>query len=447
MSSVLVIDDEAGMRRTLEMVLEKAGFEVVSCGTVEEIQRLFGHNLPDVVITDLRMEPVSGLDVLRTVKQRSPGTEVILMTAFGTIDTAVEAMRLGAFDYITKPFHSAELIAKVRKALEKKTLVTEVQDLRREVQSSYGIDSTIAESPAMHAVLAQIRQIAPTPLTVLITGETGTGKGLIARLIHHNGPDAKARFISVNVSAIPEPLLESELFGHEKGAFTGAIHSRKGLFEEAHCATLFLDEIGSFPANLQSKLLGVLQDRELRRVGSNRVIPIDVRIIAATNSNLEQAVARGQFRQDLYYRLNVARIHLPPLRERREDIEPCARHFIAELSRRRGRHYELSEDTVGMLLDHDYPGNVRELQNAIEWAAAMCPEGLIKPPHLPESIRSGPRHAAEAPGPVGTLDQHEKEMIANSIVQHHGNLTEVARALGIGRTTLWRKMREYGIRK
>ena len=447
MSSVLVIDDEAGMRRTLQIMLEKEGFEVVSCGTAGEIQHALGRTPPNVVITDLRMEPLSGLDVLRTVKQRSPGTEVILMTAFGTINTAVEAMRLGAFDYITKPFGGPELLAKVRKALEKNALVAEVQDLRREVQSSYGIDATIAESPAMRAVLAQIRQIAPTPLTVLITGETGTGKGLIARLIHHTGPNPKARFISVNAAAVPEPLLESEMFGHEKGAFTGAIRSRKGLFEEAHGGTLFLDEIGGIPANLQSKLLGVLQDRELRRVGGNRVIPVDVRIIAATNSDLEKGVARGQIRQDLYYRLNVARIHLPPLRERREDIVPCARYFVAELSRRRGRHYELSAPAVSMLLDHDFPGNVRELQNAIEWAATMCAEGLIEPAHLPEAIRERPPRVSDAASPVRTLDQHEKELIARSVVQHNGNLTEVAKALSIGRTTLWRKMREYGIRR
>jgi len=271
-----------------------------------------------VVVTDLRMEPLSGIDVLRRVKEQLPRTEVILMTAYATVDSAVMAMKLGAFDYITKPFKSPEIVLKIRRALEKQTLIAEVQHLRREVGSRSG--GLVGESPGMKAVLAQIAQIAPTALTVLITGETGTGKSLIARAIHQNSTRSAGPFLSINCAALPEALLESELFGYEKGAFTGAAHARKGLFEEAHQGTLFLDEIGAMSAHLQAKLLGVLQDREVRKLGQNRVLPVDVRVVAATNADLDQAVARGELRQDLFYRLNVARIHLPNLRDRREDI-------------------------------------------------------------------------------------------------------------------------------
>lgn len=449
MSSILIVDDQPGMRRTLEILLRKEGFEAVSVESGEHIVELLREFKPEVVITDLKMEPLSGIDVLREVKKHAPETIVMIMTAYGTIDSAVEAMRLGAFDYITKPFKNNEIVLKVKKALERNALVSEVQRLRRDVDPIFGAHPLVAESPAMKAILEQVKKIATTPLTVLITGETGTGKTQIAKAIHYNSPRARGQFVSINVAAVPEPLLESELFGHEKGAFTGAIHSRKGLFEEAHQGTLFLDEIGTLSANLQSKLLGVLQEREIRRVGANRAIPIDVRIIAATNSDLKEAVVRGEFRRDLFYRLNVARIRMPPLRERREDIVPLVRWFLSVLSQRMGKNYHITSEALDLLLKYDYPGNIRELQNALEWATAVASGPALEPENLPESIRLG----RPAPDPSAgiheprTLDEHEKQLIIATIARCRGNLAEVAKVLNIGRTTLWRKMRDYGIEK
>lgn len=449
MSSILIVDNQPGMRRTLEILLRKAGFEAIAVESGEEVVKLLPDLKPEIVITDLKMEPLSGIDVLRQIKEQAPETAVIIMTAYGTIESAVEAMRLGAFDYITKPFKSNEIILKVQKALEKTALVSEVERLRRQADPLHGVHPLIAESPAMKAVLERVKKIAMTPLTVLITGETGTGKTQIARAIHYSSPAAKGRFVPINVAAVPEPLLESELFGHEKGAFTGAIRSRRGLFEEAHQGTLFLDEIGTLSANLQSKLLGVLQDREIRRVGANRPIAVDVRVIAATNTDLEAAVARGEFRRDLFYRLNVARIHMPPLRERRQDIAPFVRYFLSSLSQRMGKNYEMTPQALDLLLKYDYPGNVRELQNALEWAVAVAPSPMLRPEDLPEPIRASQQNetASSRPQAPCTLDEHEKQLIIDTIARCQGNLAEAARILNIGRTTLWRKMREYGIGK
>jgi DNA-binding NtrC family response regulator len=446
MSSVLIIDDEPGMRRTLEMVLQKAGFRVTSSADGNAVEELLARLRPDVLITDLKMEPVSGLEVLRRARTCAPATSVMVITAFGTVDSAVEAMKLGAYDYITKPFNNNEFVFKVRKAVESRSGAASARPQRVLIQKSPALP-VLGTSTAMRAVQARIEQIAPTSLTVLLTGETGTGKTLVARALHAASRNIEAPFIALNATAVPEPLLESELFGHEKGAFTGAAQSRRGLFEEAHRGTLFLDEIGSLPANVQSKLLGVLQDHELRRIGSNQVIAVDVRVIAATNSPIEQAVARGEFRSDLFYRLNVARIHLPPLRERREDIPELVAAYLARHSRQRAARHTLSTEGLGLLMKHDFPGNVRELENALEWASTIARGEVIGVEHLPESIRAAAESRAGQAPPVGTLDAQEKELILRSIERFGGNLTEAAKALGIGRTTLWRKMRDYGIRK
>ena len=446
MNTVLVVEDQAGMRRSLELLLQKEGFEVTSLSGGEGVGEVLSALKPDVVITDLKMEPLSGIDVLREVRQRSPGTEVIMMTAFGTIASVVEAMKLGAFDYITKPFENSEILLKVRLALRARFAEADAGMGR---DSDCSPTSIIAETPAMKAVLARVRQIAPSTLTVLITGETGTGKGLIARMIHDLSPYRDGKFIAVNCSAVPEPLLESEWFGHEKGAFTGATHERRGLFEEADHGTIFLDEIGTLSANPQSKLLTVLQDHELRRVGSNRMVPVDARIIAATNSNLEGAVSCGEFRRDLFYRLNVARIHVPSLREHREDIPYLVSHFLRGARGATHRQYEMSPEAMALLTAYDYPGNIRELRNGLDWAVAIAQSNLITPHDLPEAIRFSipyrPRPAAS--DTAWTLDEHEKDLIVQGLKRCQGNLAEVAKLLGIGRTTLWRKMREYGIRK
>jgi DNA-binding NtrC family response regulator len=449
MNTILIVDDQEGMRRSLEIVLQKEGYRVISAGDGDKALALLPEARPDVVITDLRMEPLSGIDVLHRIKELSPETEVIVMTAFGTIDSAVAAMKLGAFDYLTKPFKHEEIVLKVKRALEKRALLTEVRYLRGEVGSLYGVHSLVAESPAMKDIVAHVMQIASTMLTVLITGETGSGKSLLAKVIHYNSPRARGPFVAVNCASLPEPLLESELFGHEKGAFTGALQARKGLIEEAHQGTFFLDEIGTLSESLQSKLLGVFQDREVRRVGSNRLIPVDTRIIAATNRNLNLAVSRGEFRQDLFYRLNVTQIHLPPLRERREDIPVLVRHYLSQLSRREGKPYQLDDEAMHLLVHYDYSGNVRELENALERAAALASGCLITPKVLPESVRQGTAlrlvSSVEEAAPARTLEEHERDLILQQIARHRGNLTQVARALGIGRTTLWRKMREYGV--
>ncbi|HSD42033.1 MAG TPA: sigma-54 dependent transcriptional regulator [Burkholderiales bacterium] len=446
---VLIVDDQTGMRRALELVLHKEGFDARSSGSRENIGELLAEFRPDVVLTDLRMQPLSGLDVLREAGTRAPDASVIIMTAYGTIDSAVEAMRLGAYDYIVKPFKNPEVILRINKALERKALHGQVRDLRRDVDVLASATDLVAHGPAMRYVAEQVRTIAATPLTVLITGETGTGKNLIAKSIHSRAPQAQGRFVTVNMAAVPEPLLESELFGHERGAYTGAASSRKGLVEEARNGTLFLDEIGSLPANLQAKLLGVLQDREFRRIGSNQTIVADVRVIAATNSNLEEAVARGEFRQDLFYRLNVARIHVPPLREYPEDIPYLAEAYLERLARSRGHRYHLSDEALHALSAYPFPGNIRELQNALDWAAAIARSDVIGRDDLPDAMRRPPPSRAQPAATSAsraTLDQHEREIIMKSISAHGGNLTETARELGIGRTTLWRKIREYGIK-
>ncbi|MFA7097603.1 MAG: sigma-54 dependent transcriptional regulator [Gammaproteobacteria bacterium] len=448
MKKILIVEDQQGMRRSLELLFRKEGFAVRSAADGPQALAIAGEFPPDVVVSDLRLDGMSGIELLPEIKRLAPRCEVILMTAYGTIDSAVEAMRLGAFDYVTKPFKKLEIMLRVRRALEKCALVAEVGQLREEIDAQHRVPFPAA-SPAMRAVLERIRQIAHTRLTVLITGETGTGKSMLARHIHQHSPRAGARFVAVNCAALPEPLLESELFGHTKGAFTGATQGRKGLIEEAHGGTLFLDEIGTLPLGLQSKLLGVLQEREIRRVGANDVMPVDVRFIAATNADLEAAVARGEFREDLYYRLNVARLALPPLRDRREDIPVLAAHFLAQQHRAGARAERLDSRAQELLLAYAYPGNVRELQNAIEWAAAVARTDTVQPEDLPDEIRE-PRAGEfsavpqQAPRP---LDQYERELILESIARNRGNLTRAAKALGIGRTTLWRRMREYNIGK
>ncbi|AGA34390.1 Response regulator of zinc sigma-54-dependent two-component system [Thioalkalivibrio nitratireducens DSM 14787] len=450
---VLIVDDERGLRRTLEFLLSKEGFDVSLAQSGEEAVARFDEQPADLVLTDLRMEGMSGLDVVREIKRRVPETEVLVMTAYGSIDTAVEAMKLGATDYITKPARNDEILLKVRKALDGRSLRSEVAQLRTEVSGGIGLGALVAKSPAMREVLARIHKVAPTHLTILITGETGTGKSCIARAIHHHSQRSDGQFVSVNCAALPEPLLESELFGHAKGAFTGATQARRGLFEEAHNGTLFLDEIGTLPANMQAKLLGALQDREVRRVGSNTTQAVDVRVIAATNADLEEAVAREEFREDLFYRLNVARLQVPPLRERREDIPVLVRRILERLPAGDGCDgFTVDDEAMSALCNAEYPGNVRELENALEWAAAVCRGRRITVADIPETLQR-PARTASAPAAVheeaapadGSLARHERQIIEESIVRCRWNLTAAAKSLGIGRTTLWRKMRQYNI--
>lgn len=443
--AVLIIDDQAGIRRMLEILFQKEGFRVATAADGTGLKALLDSFRPNVIITDVRMEPISGIEVLRLVRNLRPATPVILMTAFGTIATAVEAMKLGAVDFITKPFKNEDLLLKVAHLSEDRTLGSPAQ--AKPARSS-AVESPVARSPAMKSVIDQARKVAGSNLTVLITGETGTGKSMIASDIHRHSQYAAGPFITVNAAALPEPLLESELFGHEKGAFTGASSSRAGLFEAAEGGTLFLDEIGTLPAVLQSKLLGVLQDRQVRRVGGNRIIAVNVRIVAATNLDLEQAVERGEFRQDLYYRLNVARIRMPALREHREDLPFILKTMLAEFAVGKAHPYAVSPEALGLLQSYPFPGNVRELRNVVEWAVTVAEGAILRAEDLPDVVR---RHtespATESGAASGSMADMERDQIVRTIQRLGGNLAEVARTLGIGRTTLWRKMREYGIRK
>ncbi|MDR2238927.1 MAG: sigma-54 dependent transcriptional regulator [Zoogloeaceae bacterium] len=444
--AVLIIDDQAVMRRTLEILFRKEGYRVTSSDNGTRIQVLLEEFRPDVIVTDVRMEPVSGIDVLRQVRILRPTLPVIFMTAFGTIAIAVEAMKLGAVDFLTKPFKNEDLLFKVECALE--SSASRPEDAPTSLEAMADERDMVASSPALRAVLEQVGRIAGSNLTVLVTGETGTGKSMLAHEIHRRSPRATGPFIPINGAALPEPLLESELFGYEKGAFTGATASRAGLFEVAEGGTIFLDEIGTLPANLQAKLLGVLQDRQIRRVGGHRIISVNTRFIAATNIDLEQSVRRGEFRQDLYYRLNVARIRMPPLREHREDIPYILREMLSELSVGRPFRYAVSPEALELINRYPFPGNVRELRNAIEWAVTVAKGSMIEAGDLPQVMRfdNAPMSLESAAG-GRSLAEMERNQIASAIEAQGGNLTEVARTLGIGRTTLWRKMREYGLKK
>jgi two-component system response regulator HydG len=443
MARILIVDDHKNMRVTLGLILRREGHDVAEAEDGEQAVTMLSEGV-DLVLTDLKMKPQDGIEVLRRVKQTSPATEVIVMTAFGTIDSAVEAMRLGAADYITKPFQETELLVRIAKALEKRQLVQSVNLLQSEFRERYNLQSIVGNSQSIRDVLARVLRAAPTDSTVLITGENGTGKELVAKAIHVNSKRSDKPFVPVNCAAISEQLLESELFGHVKGSFTGAAGTRKGLMEEADGGTFFFDEVAEMSPSLQAKLLRTIQEHEIRRVGDNRAIQVDVRIIAATNRHLEEEIDRGRFRRDLYYRLNVIPIALPPLRERRQDIPILATHFLQKFNRKMGRSLRLTESSLARLIDHDYPGNVRELENLIEQAVALAESDVIGPEHIFLRLPRAPGSMAPL-----TLDEvvaaAERRAIEDSLARHNGMLEAVTRELGLSPTTLWRKMKRHGL--
>jgi two-component system response regulator HydG len=394
MGKILVVDDQRNMRTTLAMMLRGAGYEVDEAASGEQGRESGATGAYDVVITDLRMGEYDGIDVLRSVKEAQPMTEVIVMTAYGTIENAVEAMRAGAFDYIQKPFTEQELIVKVSRALESRKLQGQVQLFAREFKEKYHLENIVGRSQAIRDVLTRVVKIAPTDATVLITGESGTGKELVARAVHVNSKRAQRPFVTVNCAAISETLLESELFGHARGAFTGAIAARKGLFEEADGGTFFFDEIAETTPAFQAKLLRAIQEGEIRHVGENKALKVDIRVVAATNVDLSTAVEERRFRQDLYYRLNVVRFRLPPLRERREDIPSLVEHFLEKHSRRMNTRARVGDGVMERLDAYDFPGNVRELENMVEQSVALCTGGVIR---VDDILPRGPK-AAEARG-------------------------------------------------
>jgi two-component system response regulator AtoC len=459
MRRVLVVDDEENLRHMLQTLLKREGYEPVGVSSVDSALRELG-NLPyDIIITDLRMPGRSGMDLVDEVRRRNLDATVVVMTAFGSKDVAIEAMKRGAYDYLSKPFEADELILLLRKAEERERLFRENQSLARQV-SSEGVEPEgafgdfVARSPQMLELFRTVRKIAEFKTTVLIDGESGTGKELVARAIHGSSPRARAAFIAVNCGAISMNLLESELFGHRKGAFTDASRDRKGLFEEASGGTLFLDEIGELPLNLQVKLLRALQEGEIRRVGDSQDIKVDVRVVAATARDLADEVKRGAFREDLYYRLNVFALHLPALRDRREDIPLLVEHFLHRMNARMGLAISgITAEALRILTSHDWPGNVRELENTIERAIVLAEGPAIDVDSLPERLRtaaSGPP-ASPATADDGDLSikrasrRSEESLIRRALERTKGNRTRAADLLEISHRALLYKIREYGI--
>ena len=432
------------MRTTLALMLRAAGYDVEDCGSGAEGCELAKSGAYDLVITDLRMGAVTGLDVLRAAREGPLPTEVMVMTAYGTIESAVEAMRLGAHDYLQKPFSEQELLMKVERALNSRRLKGQVQLLATEFKERYGFDNIVGRSSAIRAVLGRILRIAPTKATVLITGESGTGKELVAKAIHANSKRAEKPFVPINCAAINETLLESELFGHVRGAFTGAVAARKGLFEEADGGTFFFDEIAETSMAFQAKLLRLIESSDVRRVGENSSVQVDVRIVAATNQDLRLSVKEKRFRGDLYYRLNVARFRLPPLRERKEDIPMLAEFFVDKHNRRHGKSVSMAHQVAMQLVDRSFPGNVRELENLIEQAVAFADDGVIRLEDL-QSADSMPMTPPMARTLAEVVEAAEREAIETALHEARGNRERAAAALGVSATTLWRKITRLGI--
>jgi len=439
---ILIVDDQRNMRATLGILLRGAGYETDEAPDGETAIEKVGQETFDLVLTDLRMGRVDGMEVLRKVREASPVTEVIVMTAYGTVESAVAAMRLGAYDYLQKPFTEEELLVKVDKAFERKRLTNEVTLLSQEFRERYKFENLIGRSQAIRDVLSRIIRIAPTDATVLITGPSGTGKELVAKAIHANSRRSDRPFVPVNCAAIHEQLLESELFGHMRGAFTGAVATRRGLIEEADGGTFFFDEIAETSLSFQAKLLRTIQEGEIRRVGDNRSIKVDVRVIAATNQDLQRAIAEKRFRQDLFYRLNVARFHLPPLRERPEDIQPLVEHFLARAQARMQKPVRLGPGVMQFLLSYDYPGNVRELENLIEQGVALAAGGVVRLGDIEVKPEAVPAAGGQTLADV--VAAAERQAILSTIADTR-TLADAAKALGLSTTTLWRKMRRHGI--
>jgi two-component system response regulator PilR (NtrC family) len=449
---ILVVDDERSMQEFLEICFRREGYDVATAGDVDSGLALLEADDFDVAISDLQMPGRSGLELLRAVREISPETAVILITAFGTTETAIAAMKEGAYDYVTKPFKVDEIRLVVEKALEKKLLASENRRLRSELQSQLRQRELIGTSSAMHRIYELVNQVAETRTNVLLAGESGTGKELVARAIHARSDRRDRTFVAINCGAIPENLLESELFGHVKGAFTGAFQGKEGLFETADGGTLLLDEVGELPAALQVKLLRVLQERTIRRVGGTSDRRVDVRILAATNRRLEEEVAAGRFREDLYYRLNVIQIALPPLRERLEDVPLLVQHFVDKYSRELGKPIrEVREDALRRLLSHSYPGNVRELENLIERAVALSKDGVIGEEALPPQLLRPPEPVATERVSLAGVDlealvnEYERGLLLEALRRSRGVKKRAAQLLGISFRSFRYRLEKLGL--
>jgi two-component system response regulator PilR (NtrC family) len=450
MARILLVDDEPSILSVLTTLMKSEGHDPVPVRGGDKAKDVLLSEYFDLMISDIRMEPVDGMDLLKIAHRERPSMAVIMLTAYASVETAVEAMKAGAFDYVTKPFKVDELLITVQRSLEYTRVRNENEDLRKQLDTRYGFENIVAESPAMRKVCEMVRRVASSDTTVLIQGESGTGKELVAKAIHANSARKGRLFLPINCAALPEPLLESEMFGHVKGAFTGAAANKEGLFEAAHGGTIFLDEIGSMPASIQAKLLRVLQDRQVRKVGSNESVSVDVRVIAATNDRLEKLISEQKFREDLYYRLSVIPIEIAPLRERREDILPMINHFMRRELRDVHPLPHLNADAQLMVERYPWPGNVRELENAIRHALTFTSDGVITPEVLPAKMVASASQsvpsAGNAPDDVrgktlkGFLRQKEREFLSQVLASFGGDKEKTAKALKISLATLYRKL-------
>lgn len=453
---ILLIDNEAGLCRMMEQVLLDHGYLARAYTSPQKAVEEFRPSAWDLVITDIKMPGMSGLEVLQNIKDQARDMPVIMITAYATVDMSIQALRKGAYDMLTKPFEPEELIYRVKNALQQSHLLEENRELRKELQGKFHFDNIIGASDALKTILGKIEKVAVRDTSVLITGESGSGKEIIAQAIHYNSPRHEKKFVAINCGALPETLLESELFGFKKGAFTGAKESRHGLLEAADGGTLFLDEVGNLPMNVQKTLLRFLQEKEFLRLGDTTPTRVDVRVLSATNTDLKQAVKSGAFREDLFYRLNVVNIHLPSLRERRDDIPLLAAHFIHLQNQKFGTTVKgLEKDAMQMLSDFDWPGNIRQLRNVIEACMAMVGEDYICRETLEQfiEIENADEEAAKSFTNSGNLpfnaaiEQFEADLLRQLLKKHGGSIDAAAREAGMNLATMYRKIKRYGIRK
>jgi two-component system, NtrC family, response regulator AtoC len=452
--TILVADDDASIRSLLKQLLSDEGYNVVEATTGSEVVEKVKDVNPDLVIMDVRMPELDGIEALSKLKVSSPKTSVLIMTAFGSSNNAIRAMELGAFDYITKPFELDKISHTVKRVIEYRDLTSEVQVLRDEISSLVQTERIVGNSPAMQEVYKTVGKVAKADATVLITGESGTGKELVAEALHYNSNRRSGPIVKVSCAALPETLLEAELFGHEKGSFTGAMTQRRGRFEMADKGTIFLDEIGEMSLPMQTKLLRVLQERKIERVGSSLPIKVDIRIICATNKDLQRQVEQQRFRDDLFYRLNVINIHMPPLRDRKEDIPALVEHFLAKHRySATAQPAAISEEALKRLMEYEWPGNVRELENVVERAVVLSRGQIITSRELPFGDHEAGEHEEEGGDEVSveksffkkSVAQFEKDLIMKALRDANGNRSKAAEMLGIYRRLLYAKIKEYGL--
>lgn len=456
MDKILVVDDERSMRDFLSIMLKKAGYDVTTAIDGDEAVKILHKDIFDLVITDLKMPKVDGLQVLKTVKELSPDTVVIVITAFASTETTVEAMKEGAYDYITKPFQNDEMKIRIKKALEKRRLSAENILLKKELKDRAVFDNIVGKSEKIEKVFELVRKVSDSMSNILIYGESGTGKELIARAIHFNSRKKDKPFVTINCGALPEGLLESELFGHMKGSFTGAVFNKEGLFEVANGGTIFLDEVGETSPAIQVKLLRVLQDKEFKRVGGTKEIRVDVRIITATNRDLSKAVSEGKFREDLYYRLNVIPITLPPLRERVDDIPLLADHFLNKFNKALNKNVKgFSQTTMELFRNYEWRGNVRELENVIERAVALSNSEIITPEYLPDILRDSSRSSSAIPVNIpqegldleGLIGNIEKELLLKALEKTNWIKKDAAKLLHLNFRSFRYRLDKYNLNK